>query len=77
MFALKELKATLDKRSAVRELRAMPQDLLNDLGITPDQIEDYANASVSKRAERMTKLQVNGKFPSLLRAGCPECCCAV
>ena len=77
MNALKELKVRLDKRAAIRQLRAMPSELLRDLGITRDQIEDYANASVSKGAKSMTKPQVYGKFPSVLRAGCPECCCAV
>ena len=77
MFALQELRARLDKRAAVRQLRAMPQELLRDLGISRDQIEDYANATVSRGAKSITKPQLSGKLPSVLRAGCPECCCVL
>ena len=71
------LKEMLAKRATVRELRAMPNYLLQDVGITRDQIEDFAEGKIMQDTQRSTKRQANGQLPSALRAGCPECCCLV
>ena len=71
------LKEMLAKRATVRELRGMPNYLLQDVGITCDQIEDFAEGKIKQDTLRRTTTKVNGQLPSALRAGCPECCCLV
>lgn len=51
MTILARIRQAQRRRQAARELRALPPELLNDIGIEPDRI-DEAVASIEARAPR-------------------------
>ncbi len=65
MNPLSKFLETRRRRAAIHDLRALPPELLLDIGIEPDQIGAVASGPFNKRAARMP----SGEAPAFATPG--------